>query len=158
MKDVYGPTNQFILFLISLFLLVIFITKPFKNNDYNNLALAFCVFNASWLLTLVFRYLYYQYGGSYKSDNSIIPIPMGIKCYFGEPNCEKGDFSVFSIFHFVGYFVIGLLIPGYYVEILIISYACEFLEVGIGFTSKFFLDPIVNLSGYFFGSLLSWND
>lgn len=157
MNQNVGPVNQVILLLIILFFLLLYVQKVFVNNDYNNLCLAFAVFNASWLVTIVVRYLYYYYGGKYVSEGVIIPIPYGLKCYFGEPLCQNGNFTLFTVFHFVGYLVIGLLIPGYYIEILIISVACEFLELGMGFTSKFFLDPTINLLGYLTGSLLSWN-
>lgn len=157
MEQNLQPNVQIVLLFISLFFLLLYIVKPFKNNDYNNLCLAFFIFNASWLLTVVVRYLYRAQGGKRVSEGVIIPIPYGLKCYFGENLCEQGNFTLFSIFHFVGYLLIGLFIPGYYVEILIISVACEFLEAGLGFTSKFFLDPTVNILGYLTGSLLSWN-
>ena len=157
MDQEFSPGKQVILLLISLFFLLLFITKPFKNNDYNNLCLAFCLLNAAWLVTIVVRFIYYQGGGVYKSSGAIIEMPIGLKCYFNETGCERGDFSVFSIFHFVGYLLIGLFIPGYYWEILIISFACEFLELGLGYPTKFLLDPTVNMLGYLVGSGLSWN-
>jgi hypothetical protein len=158
MKQEFGPGRQVILLLISLFFLLLFITKPFKNNDYNNLCLALAIFNFAWLGTIVVRFLYYQGGGTYKSSGAIIEMPIGLKCYFNEPGCERGDFSIFSIFHFVGYTLIGLFIPGYYVEILILSFACEFLELGLGYPTKFLLDPTVNMLGYLTGSGFSWNN
>ena len=157
MDQEFSPGKQVILLLISLFFLLLFITKPFKNNDYNNLCLAFALLNSAWLVTIVVRFIYYQGGGVYKSSGAIVEIPIGLKCYFNEPGCERGDFSVFSIFHFVGYTLIGLFIPGYYWEILIISFACEFLELGLGYPTKFLLDPTVNMLGYLTGSGLSWN-
>jgi hypothetical protein len=157
MKENFGPGHQIVLLLISLFFLTLYIAKPFKNEDYNNLCLAFAIFNFSWLGTVVIRYIYYSHGGKYVSSGALIEMPYGLKCYFNEVGCERGDFSIFSIFHFVGYLVIGLLIPGYYIEILILSVACELLELGLGYPTKFFLDPAVNLSGYLVGSLLSWN-
>jgi len=157
MEQNYGPNRQVVLLLVSLFFLLLYVIHPFKNEDYNNLCLAFAIFNFAWLGTVVVRYVYYYQGGKYRNESALIPIPDAIKCYFGEPNCEKGDFTIFSIFHFVGYLLVGLFIPGYYLEILVISVAGELFEVGIGYTAKFFLDPTVNMLGYLTGSLLSWN-
>jgi hypothetical protein len=157
LKEEFGPGRQFILLLVSLFLLLLYIVKPFKNNDYNNLCLAFAIFNFLWLVTIIIRFLYYNGGGLYKTSKGLIEMPYGLKCYFNEPGCERGDFSTYSIFHFVGYTLIGLFIPDCYIEILIISIACELLELGLGYPTKFLLDPAVNMAGYLTGSLLSWN-
>ena len=157
--NTYNPGNQVVLLLISLFLLLLYIVKPFKNEKYNNLCLAFAVFNFSWLATIVARYLYLEYGGKpIDSKGTFIEVPYAIKCYFGEENCQKGNIEVFTLIHFIGYTIIGLLIPGLYWEILIISVACELLELAMGITSKFFLDPAVNMLGYVLGSALSWNE
>ena len=177
----YSFSRQFIIFLIASFLLLVYIKSPFENEDYNNLALAFSIFNYSWLLTIIVRYLYFYYNKpnnlsseeksgeeSSKSSSSnifvrffkkianfYIPVPYGLKCYFNENGCERGNITIFSFFHLVGYFIIGFLIPDYYWEIIILSYACEFLELGLGFTTKFIIDPLINISGYAIGSALS---
>jgi hypothetical protein len=178
----YNFGRQFIIFLIASFLLLVYIKSPFENEDYNKLALAFSIFNYAWLLTLIVRYLYF-YNKSIdlsKSDtksseesienssssnifirffkkiiNVCIPVPYGLKCLFGESGCERGNISFLSFFHFIGYFIIGVLIPDYYWEIIILSYACEFIELGLGFTPKFIIDPLINISGYAIGSALS---
>jgi hypothetical protein len=174
MIERYSFGRQFIIFLIASFLLLVYIKSPFENEDYNKLALAFSIFNYAWLLTLIVRYLYFYYKSSDEKSleqetsspnifkrflrklvNFYIPVPYGLKCYFNEDQCEKGNIDIFSFFHFIGYFVIGILIPDYYWEIIILSYACEFLELGLGLTTKFIVDPIINLSGYAIGSALS---
>jgi hypothetical protein len=158
MKDNFGPNQQVILLLISLFFLLLYVTKPFKNEKQNNLMLALCIFTAAWLLTLIVRYIYRSSGGKQIRQDTIINIPYGLKCYFGETNCENGNFELYSIFHIIGYTLVGLFVPGLYWEILIISVACEFLELGMGYTSKFFLDPAINMASYAIGSALSWNN
>jgi hypothetical protein len=170
----YSFGRQFIIFLIASFLLLVYIKSPFENEDYNKLALAFSIFNYSWLLTIIVRYLYFYYNKNSdindtekntshnifvkflkKIVNFSIPIPYGLKCYFNESGCERGNITIFSFFHLIGYFIIGFLIPDYYWEIIILSYACEFLELGLGFTTKFIIDPLINISGYAIGSALS---
>lgn len=171
----YSFGRQFIIFLIASFLLLVYIKSPFENEDYNKLALAFSIFNYAWLLTLIVRYLYF-YSKSLdlpesadeksisnnifirifkKIANFCIPVPYGLKCYFNESGCERGNIDIFSFFHFIGYFIIGFLIPDYYWEIIILSYICEFLELGLGFPTKFIIDPLINISGYAVGSALS---
>ena len=175
----YNFARQFIIFLIASFLLLVYIKSPFENEDYNKLALAFSIFNYAWLLTLIVRYLYFYYKSKDSDKNSqekteektvsnnifvrifkkivnfYIPVPYGLKCYFNEDGCERGNITIFSFFHLIGYFIIGFLIPDYYWEIIILSYACEFLELGLGFTTKFIIDPLINISGYAIGSALS---
>jgi hypothetical protein len=172
----YNFGRQFIIFLIASFLLLVYIKSPFENEDYNKLALAFSIFNYAWLLTLIVRYLYFYYKSDTKSSDEVeeknissnifirffkkiinicIPVPYGLKCLFGESGCERGNISFLSFFHFIGYLIIGVLIPDYYWEIIILSYACEFIELGLGFTPHFIIDPLLNISGYAIGSALS---
>lgn len=153
--DLYSPYKQIILLLIGLFLIALYSNQVFKNPDYNNLALAFGIFVLAWLLTVVFRYVYLHYYPSTQVKGSIIPMPYGMKCYFGEDKCENGNFTIFSVFHLIGYTLIGYFVPNCYLEIIIISFACEFLEVGLRFESKFILDPLINFTGYVIGSQLS---
>jgi uncharacterized membrane protein len=79
-----------------------------------------------------------------------------MKCYFGEKDCENGDFTLFSVIHIIAYTIIGYYIPGYYLEILVISISCELLEYAMGIQSKYLLDPAINLLGYFIGTQLSY--
>jgi len=158
MNDNFGPQKQIVLLAISILFLILYIIKPFKEKKINDLCLAFAIFNGAWLLTLIFRYIYRTNGGTLKTKGTLIEIPYGLKCFFGQPGCENGDFEIFSVFHILGYFTIGLFIPDMYWVILILSVACEFLEMEMGYTSKFFLDPAINIASYAIGSAISWND
>jgi hypothetical protein len=158
MNDNFGPQKQVFLLAISILFLILYIIKPFKKEKLNDLCLAFSIFTASWLLTLIFRYLYRTSGGTYKTKGTLIEIPYGLKCFFGQNGCENGDFEIFSVFHIIGYFTIGLFVPNCYWEILILSIACEFIELEMGYTSKFFLDPAINIAAYAIGSAISWNE
>ncbi len=151
----YSLYKQLILLLISLVLLALYYNKSFKNEDYNKLCLAYAIFILLWLGTIIVRYLFLSYYPRPKSNSYIFEIPYGMKCYFGERKCEGGDFSIFSIIHIVAYIIIGYFIPGYYLEILIISFACELLEYSMDIQSKYLLDPAINLIGYFIGTQIS---
>ena len=158
MNDNFGPQKQVFLLAISILFLILYIVKPFKDSKLNDLCLAFAIFNTAWLLTIIFRYLYKNNGGTVKVKGVIFEIPYGLKCFFGQNKCEEGNFEIFSIFHILGYFVIGLFIPDMYWAILIISIVCEFIELEMGYASKFFLDPAINIASYAIGSVLSWNN
>jgi hypothetical protein len=151
----YAPIKQVFLLLLGLILLFMYVQKIFKNEDYNNLCLAYSIFILSWLGTIMFRYVFLYYYPMNPSESKIIKIPYGAKCLFGEQDCEKADFTFFSVIHIVGYILIGYFIPDQYIVILIVSVLCEFLEYFMGFQGKFVLDPVINLLGYFIGNMIS---
>lgn len=152
----YSIYKQIILLSISLILLALYYNKSFKNEDYNKLCLIYAIFILLWLGTIVARFLFLSYFPRDKSNSYIFEIPYGMKCYFGERGCEGGDFSVFSVIHIISYIIVGYLVPGYYLEIFIISIACELLEYSMDIQSKFLLDPFINLFGYFIGTQLRY--
>jgi hypothetical protein len=153
----YSPYRQLVLVLIILVLLTLYYNASFKNEDYNKLCLVYAIFIALWLGTIVVRYLFLSYYPRPRNHSYIFEIPYGMKCYFGEKDCEGGNFDIFSIIHIVAYIIIGYLVPGYYFEILVISVACELLEYTMsGFQAKYLLDPAINLFGYFIGTQLSY--
>jgi hypothetical protein len=152
--EAYAPIKQVFLLLLGLILLYMYIEKIFKNEDYNNLCLAYSIFILAWLGTISFRYVFLHYYPMKKVEGCIFEMPYGAKCLFGEMDCEKADFTLFSVIHIVSYIIIGYFIPDQYLIILIVSILCEFLEYFMGFQSKFILDPIINIAGYFIGSTL----
>lgn len=155
-ENKYGPGYQIIVFFIATVFLLIYVSSPFENDDYNKLALAFSIFNYAWLGTIIIRYLFFIYNKGAKSVKGILlKVPYGLKCYFGEADCEEGNITIFGIIHFIGYFLIGYFIPDYYGVIIIISIACEFLELGMKYQPKFIIDPVINLLGYTLGSAIS---
>ncbi len=152
----YSLYRQLILVLIILVLLALYYNQSFKNEDYNKLCLAYAIFIALWLGTKIVRYLFLSYYPAPKNKSYFIEIPYGMKCYFGEDRCEGGNFDIFAVIHIVAYIIIGYFIPGYYLEILIISIACELLEYAMGIQSKFLLDPAINIIGYFIGTQIAY--
>jgi hypothetical protein len=153
--ETYAPIKQVFLLLIGLVLLFMYTEKIFVNEDYNNLCLAYSIFIFAWLGTIAFRYVFLHYYPMKKVEGCMFEIPYGAKCLFGEQDCEKADFTLFSVIHIVSYIIIGYFIPDQYIIILIISILCEFLEYFMGFQGKFVLDPIINLAGYFIGNMIN---
>lgn len=148
--------KQILLLFISLILIALYYNSAFKRPEYNDLCLVYAIFILLWNVTIAFRYVYLHYYPNQVNENPIFRVPYGLKCYFGEPRCETGDFTVFTVIHLISYTIIGYLVPGLYLEILVISIACEFLELGINFQSKFILDPIVNMTGYVIGTQIRY--
>jgi hypothetical protein len=153
--ETYAPIKQVFLLLLGLILLYMYIVKIFKNEDYNNLCLAYSIFILAWLGTISFRYVFLHYYPMKKVEWAIFEVPYGAKCLFGEQDCEKADFTLFSVIHIISYIIIGYFIPDQYIIIFIISVLCEFLEYFMGFQGKFILDPIINLGGYFLGNMIN---
>lgn len=153
--ETYAPIKQVFLLLLGLLLLYMYIEKIFINEDYNNLCLAYSIFILAWLGTIAFRYVLLYYYPMPKTDGKIFGIPYGAKCLFGELDCEKADFTLFSVIHIVSYIIIGYFVPDQYLIIFIVSILCEFLEYFMGFQAKFVLDPVINLCGYFIGNVIN---
>jgi hypothetical protein len=152
----YSIYKQITLLFLTIVLLILYWNKVFKNEDYNTLCLIYAIVIFLWNITVMVRFIYLSSYPQAEIKDPIFKVPCGLKCYFGEPGCEGGDFTVFSIIHLVMYIIIGWIVPGLYIEVFFTSVACEFLEAGIGFQTKFILDPIVNMIGYIIGTQLKY--
>jgi hypothetical protein len=152
----FSPYKQILLAFIVVILLVLYYNQAFVNPDYNKLCLIYAIFIALWLGTIIVRYVFLHYYPMPQNESVIFYVPYDVKCYFEQKDCENGDFTLFSIFHIVAYIIIGYFVPGYYLEILVISVLCEFLEFGMGYSAKYLLDPTINLIGYFIGTQMNY--
>lgn len=152
MKDEHNIWSQVFMFFLAMTLFVFYYFSIFRPKGYNNLALAFSIVTFVLFVSIVCRY-----SSSKLSDvkeNALIEIPYCIKCFPKTDHCESGDINQWSLMHFVVYMLIGLYIPNLYIEILYISIFCELIETGMGYTSKYIMDPLTNLFGYFIGTIL----
>jgi hypothetical protein len=157
-SDVKGGLSlsvQATLLFISIILFVIYYFHLFREDKHNKLALAFAVVTFLWFITVVYRYWCREWEVKQVKHMPIIDVPYEIKCTIGDENCENGDITTWTIGHFIIYMIVGLYIPNCYLEILIISIICEMLESALGHTSKFVIDPLINLTGYAIGSAFS---
>ena len=59
-----------------------------------------------------------------------------------------------SIGHVLIYATIGMFFPNKYLEILLISLACEAYEYAVGWRARWVLDPVANMVGYILGVLI----
>lgn len=94
----------------------------------------------------------------------VLPTPHWMSC--GIPfvsrnpkknHCENVKFDGWSMGHVLIYITIGMVLPGYWLEILILSLACEMFEYVVGWRARWIIDPTANLVGYLIGHLIYIN-
>jgi hypothetical protein len=118
----------------------------------NNALIYFAVITFIWGLTSWYRFYNTTLSGA---ELGRLKVPQSIKCLFGEDRCEEGDINIWTVMHFVIYFIAGLLFPNRYLFMLGASLFCEFFELMIAsYNSKWIVDPIFNMFGYWLGNLL----
>jgi hypothetical protein len=151
------PSIQIVVLAVALLHLLVWYFQLFVDPGHNMLALIFGIVILFWLATITVRFALKSSDCMQKKDWYQIELPSDFKCFIGDKNCENGNINLWSVFHFIIYFIAGLYVPAYYVEILIISISCELFESAIGHTSKMIADPVINMAGYVLGSSLSRN-
>jgi hypothetical protein len=109
------------------------------------------IYVAAWKL---YEQLYIPKYGDYFGQK-LVDVPMGVKCAFNEPQCEKGDLDGWTLVHAVGFFLLGYFIPEQYLAVIILSIIIVVIEPYFGYHPKYIIDPLVNLTAYSVGSLLS---
>jgi hypothetical protein len=71
--------------------------------------------------------------------------------------CENVKLDGWSIGHVLIYFTIGLVLPGYWAQILALSFACEAFEYAVGWRARWIIDPLANIGGYLLGHIYYLN-
>lgn len=116
--------------------------------------------------SMIFWFCYNRYIRKYNGDKfefTLFKFPKQIKCLY--PNvalkekkniCEDADFDGWSILHVILYFFMGLIFPGEYIFVIIISFISELWEYISGWRARWLVDPLVNFSSYFIASQLSY--
>jgi len=152
-KSQYSPPVQLIVFILAIILFIIYKYKFFKNKKYNKICLLFSLVLLFWMISLFIRYVF----KIRETDHLLFHTPSSINCFVGEGTCEKNGISIWTVGHFVFYTIVGAIVPGLYIEVLTISIFYEIFEQMVGHKPQYIIDPIVNMSGYILGSLLSKN-
>lgn len=109
------------------------------------------------VIILIYNQTYKAKYGDFLTNFKISDVPDSIKCMFGEDNCEEGDIDGWSICHGLMYFIIGLIAPNYYITITAVSVVFELVQPFLGNSSRYIINPLVNLTGYTIGSIMSKN-
>lgn len=68
-------------------------------------------------------------------------------------NCENVKLDGWSIGHVLIYASLGMVLPGYWVLVLVTSVLCEVFEYAVGWRARWIMDPLANLFGYGMGHL-----
>lgn len=94
----------------------------------------------------------------------VLPTPKWISCgipYVSiDPKknvCENVKFDGWTIGHILIYFTIGMVLPGYWRQIFLLSIACEIFEYIVGWRARWLMDPLTNMFGYLLGHLIIIN-
>lgn len=103
----------------------------------------------------VYNYTYRAKHGDYLSQIKIADVPESIKCAFNDPGCEEANIDGWALVHALMYFIIGLIVPGYYLLIIAISLLFEISQPYFGNKARYVVNPLINITSYTIGSLLS---
>jgi hypothetical protein len=147
----YSPCIQLIIFILAVILFIIYKYKFFKNKKYNKICLLFSIVLLFWMFTLFCRYVY-----KFKEyDARMFYTPDCINTFVGEKTGHLNGITIWTVGHFVFYTIVGVLVPGLYIEVLAISIFYEIFEQITGHKPQYIIDPVINMAGYIFGSSLS---
>lgn len=108
-------------------------------------------------------WLFLSYYHQDRMDKELWKPPESIQCLIPNitTNKAKNDCTRYvnidgwSISHVVFFFLLGLVVPSHYIAVLLLSIIFEYGEYLVAWRARWVLDPLVNLLGYFLGSLLS---
>ncbi len=140
-----------IIFAVGIGWIAFWFFEVFNRQDYNFLALLLGTWMIIWGLSVAnIKEDDYKYNFHFKLPDFLHQL----NCFLPLPRCEDTRFELITVFHFIGYLLVGYLVPDLYVEILLVSIGFEIFESLIGYTPKIILDPTVNLLGYWYGSLM----
>lgn len=140
-----------IIFSVGVGMIAFWFFEVFNRRDYNMLSMILGVWMILWGLSVSnIKEDDYKYNFHFKLPEFFHQL----NCILPLPRCEDTRFELITVFHFIGYLIVGYLIPDLYTEILLLSIGFEIFESLLGYTPKIVLDPTVNLFGYWYGSQL----
>jgi len=121
-------------------------------NQIKKLIVLLIIFAVVWQ---IYNYTYRARYGDFLGNMKIANVPYSVKCFFDEPGCDKGDIDGWAVVHGLMYFIIGLIVPNQYLLIFVISIVFEIIQPYLGNNARYILNPLINMTGYTIGSILS---
>ena len=123
-----------------------------SSQQIKKLIVILIIFAVLWqIYNITYRAKYGDYFGNMK----IADVPFDVKCFFNESGCEEGDIDGWSLVYALIYFIIGLIIPNQFLIVIIVSVVFEILQPYFGNNARYIINPLVNITGYGIGSLMS---
>lgn len=107
------------------------------------------------LLLVAIFLLYYFITGDNPLRIKIVDIPYSVKCYFKEEQCETGYIDGWSLLSAFIYLLAGYLFPDKHFWALAIAIIIQFVQPFFGIHSKYIIDPLLDITFYSIGSLVS---
>lgn len=96
------------------------------------------------------------YAGMFQYANySVIDVPTNIKCFFEEDHCEQNNITIPAICASIVYGIIGFNFPDNYGLAIFSSIGFQILRHSLGYGSSYIIDPLMNITAYTFGSVIS---
>jgi len=126
-----------------------------KNSTHDQIKKIIFLLIGFVIIWQIYNFTYKATYGDFLSGLEIADVPESLKCFFNEDKCEEGDLDGWTVAHIVMYFIIGYVVPDQYLAILFISIVWELFQPMIGSNAMFIINPLVNLTGYSLGSVLS---
>lgn len=94
----------------------------------------------------------------------VLPTPHWMSCAIPyvshnpkKNKCENVKIDGWSVGHVLIYFTLGMVAPGYWWQMLVLSLACETFEYIAGWRARWIIDPVANMLGYALGHLFILN-
>lgn len=94
----------------------------------------------------------------------VLPTPRWMACAIPyvshdpkKNKCENVKFDGWTLGHVAIYFTLGMFLPGYWIQILLLSIACEVFEYIVGWRARWIIDPLANVVGYLLGHVVYIN-
>lgn len=126
--------------------------KQVNSNQIKKIIILLVFFIIVWQ---IYKMAYVSRYGDILGEMKFAEVPYSVKCAFNEPDCEKGDLDGWSLVNALLFFIIGLIIPDKYLIIIVISVVLEILQPYFGNSSRYIINPLVNITGYAIGSLVN---
>ena len=123
-----------------------------NTNQIKKIVVLLIIFAIIWQ---IYNYTYCAHNGDVLKNIKIADVPYSVKCAFNEPGCEEGNIDGWSLVHGLMYFIIGLIAPNQYLFIIAISIIFEIIQPYLGNKARYIINPLINITGYAIGSLLS---
>lgn len=113
------------------------------------------------ILLIVLAVLWHLYNSFYRKKNGdifsskLIDVPYDIKCPVEYDRCEEGDIDAWDLIRGLIFLVIGIAIPNKYLVVIIMSILFELIQPYFGGVPKYIINPLINITGYAVGSIMS---
>jgi len=106
------------------------------------------------IIILIICIVWWKIFGEKLSGVTVAEVPYNVKCFFHEPNCEKGDIDGETMFRGLLFLIIGYIMPNNFLLIFLIIGLLTIGEPMFGRDARYIINPLVSITGYAIGSVI----